>query len=140
MVRILVRTEHEVLSRRLRTDFGVGTERTASAHDAGILVTHDSALGVEALRNLIADAVFEYSPAEKDDSPQTQRRSFLEEAHTAAARLLLDEPEATAESIRHVARTHLGHLLPDERAVQLRKKPVPGADHCDVEVRILERR
>ena len=138
VVRILVRTEHEVLRRRLRTDFGAGTERTTSAHDAGILVTQDSALGVEALRNLIADAVFEYSPAEKDDSPQTQRRSFLEEAHTAAARLLLDEPEATAESIRHVARTHLGHLLPDERAVQLRKKPVPGADHCDVEVHILE--
>ena len=39
-----------------------------------------------------------------------------------------------------MARTHLGHLLPDERAVQLRKKPIPGADDCDIEIHILEPR
>ena len=140
VVRILVQTEYEVLRRRLRTDFGVGTEQTTSAHDAGILITRDCTLGVQALKNLIAEAVFECSRDEKDDSPQTQWYRFFEEAHTAAARLLLDEPEATAESIRYMARTHLRHLLPDQRAVQLRKKPVPGADDCDVEVRILPHR
>ncbi|MCY4636486.1 MAG: hypothetical protein OXG04_18615 [Acidobacteria bacterium] len=131
VVQILVQTEYEVLRRRLRTDFGVGTEQTTSAHDAGILIAPDCTLGVEALKNLIAEAVFECSRDEKEDS------HFLEEAHTAAARLLLDEPEATAESIRYMARTHLRHLLPDQGAVQLRKKPVPGTDDCDVEVRIL---
>ena len=137
VVRILVRTEYETQCRRLRTDFGVGTEFTTSVHDAGILVTRDCALDIEGLKKLIGEAVFQYSRDGNEDSAHTQWRCFVEEAHTAAARLLLHEQEATEESIRHAARTHLGHLLPDGRTVELRKTTLRGTDHCDVGVRLL---
>ena len=137
VVRILVRTEYETQTRRLRTDFGVGTEFSTWPADAGILVTPDCALDIEALKNLIAEAVFEYSLDEEEDSPQTQWCNFVDEADTVAARLLLNEHDAIAGSIRQAARTHLRHLLPDDRTVQLRKKPDPDSDRGDVEVRIL---
>ncbi len=136
-VRILVRTEYETQPRRLRTDFGVGTEFRSWPDKAGIIATRDCKLDVEALKNLIAEAVFEYRYDEKDDSRETQWYNFIDEAHTVAAKLLLNEHEAAAEAIRHAARTHLGHLLPDDRTVQLRKKPVPGSKISDVEVVIL---
>ena len=137
VARILVRTEYETQARRLRTDFGVGTESTTWVHDAGILVTPDCTLDTERLKNLIAEAVFEYSADEKEDSATTQWRNFVEEAHTAAARLLFDERKATAESIREAARNHLVHLLPDGRTIKLRKQPGPGGDRCDVDVIVL---
>lgn len=137
VVRILVRTEYETQIRRLRTDFGVGTQFTTWPADAGILVTPDCALDIEALKNLIAEAVFEYSLDEEEDSPQTRWCNFVDEADTVAVRLLLNEHDAIAGSIRQAARTHLRHLLPDDRTVQLRKKPDPDSNHDDVEVRIL---
>lgn len=137
IARVLVRTEHETQARRLRTDFGVGTESEDRPDEAGIIVTPDCALDVEALKNLIAEAVFEYSYDEKTDSRETQWYDFIDEAHTVAAKLLLNEHEGVAESIRHAARTHLRHLLPDDRTVQLRKKPAPGEEIPDVDVVIL---
>ena len=137
VVRIIVRTEYETRARRLRTDFGVGTEFQTMAHDAGIMVTRDCGLSINALKNLIAEAVFEYSFDERDDSRQTQWNNFMQTAHAVAAKLLLNKHEAAAESIRHAARTHLRHLLPDDRTVQLRKKPAPGEEVADVEVVIL---
>ena len=136
VVRILVRTEHETQARRLRTDFGVGSEFTTNPDEAGIMVTADCGLAVDGLRNLIAEAIFEYE-WDRDESDETQRHDFMETAHTVAARLLLNEHEAAAESIRHAARAHLRHLLPDDRTVQLRKKPAPGEEIADVEVVIL---
>jgi len=137
VVRILVRTEHGTEARRLRTDFGVGTEFEDWPDKAGIIVTPDCALDIEALKNLIAEAIFKGSDYEKADSRETQWYNFIDNAHTAAAKLLLNEHEAAAEAIRYAARTHLGHLLPDDRTVQLRKKPVPGSEVDDVGVVIL---
>lgn len=136
IVRILVRTQHETQARRLRTDFGVGSESGTNPDEAGIMVTADCGLAVDGLGKLIADAVFEYS-WDRDDSEPAQRDVFMQAAHTAAARLLLNEHEAAAESIRHAARTHLSHLLPDDRTVQLRKTQSPGEDVPDVQVVIL---
>ena len=136
VVRILVRTEHETQARRLRTDFGVGTEFTTSADEAGIIITADCELTIDGLRNLIAEAILEYE-WDRDESDETRRHDFMDTAHTVAARLLLNEHKAAAESIRHAARTHLRHLLPDDRTVQLRKKPAPGEEIADVEVVIL---
>lgn len=136
-VRILVRSRHGTEARQLRSDFAVGTESRSWPDEAGILVTPDCALDIETLKNLIAEAVFEYRYDEKDDSRETQWYNFIDEAHTVAAKLLLNEHEAAAEAIRHAACTRLGHLLPDNRTVQLRKKPVPGSETSDVEVVIL---
>ena len=136
IVRILVRTEYETQARRLRTDFGVGSEFTTNPDEAGIMVTADCGLAVNGLRNLIAEAIFEYS-WDRDDSEPAQRNVFMQAAHTAAARLLLNEHEAAAETIRHAARTHLGHLLPDDRTVQLRKIHAPGENVPDIQVVIL---
>lgn len=136
IVRILVRTEYETRARRLRTDFGVGSEFRTNPDEAGIMVTADCGLAVDGLGNLIAEAVFEYS-WDRDDSEQGQRNVFMQAAHAAAARLLLNEHEAAAEIIRHAARTHLGHLLPDDRTIQLRKIQSPGEDGPDVQVAIL---
>jgi len=133
-VRILVRSRHGTEARQLRTDFGVGSEFTSDVQEAGIIVSPDCELDVKALKNLIAEAIFEYSYDEKDDSPETQWLDFMDNAHTVAAKLLLNEHEAAAESIRHAARTHLGHLLPDDRTVQPRKQPVPGEGIADVNV------
>ena len=118
-VRILVRSRHGTETRQLRTDFGVGTESTTDVDEAGIIVSPDCGLGVEALKNLIAEAIFEYSYDDRDDSPETQWVEFMDNAHAVAARLRLNEHEAVAEIIRQAARTHLGHLLPDDRTVQL---------------------
>lgn len=140
VVRILVRTEHETQARRLRTDFGVGAEYATWPDEAGIMATPDCKLSIESLKNLIAEAVFEYSYDDKDDSPETQYLNFMHDAHTVAAKLRLNEDEAVAETMRHTARTHLRHLLPDDRTVQLRKKPAPpGEETADVEVLILRK-
>ena len=73
VVRLLVRTEYETQRRRLRTDFGVGTEFTSRVHEAGILVSRDCALDVESLQKLIAEAVYdEDEENDGDDSPQTR--------------------------------------------------------------------
>lgn len=136
VVRILVRTEHETQARRLRTDFGVGSQFASKPDEAGIMITADCGLAVDGLRNLIAKAVFEYS-WDRDDSEPEQQNVFIQAAHAAAARLLLNEHEAAAEIIRHAARSHLLHLLPDDRTVQLRKRQTPGEDVPDVEVVIL---
>ena len=141
IVRILVRTGHETQAHRvrteLRTDFGIGTEYEHWPDEAGIIVTPDCRLDIETLKNLIAEAVFEYSYDEKEDSRETQWYRFMDEAHTVAAKLLLNEHEAAAESIRQAVRAHLCHLLPDDRTVQLRKKEVPGSEVSDVDVVIL---
>ena len=137
IVRLLVKTEFGRISRRLRTDFGVGTEFTTEACDAGILISHDSKLEVDALRNLITDAIHEYDSDERNDTRQTQRRDFMKEAHTAAARLLLRPREAQAESIRHAALWHLSHLLPAKQTVELRRMPAAQGDQDDIEVRVL---
>ena len=138
IVRILVRTKNETQPRRLRTDFGIGTEYATWPDEAGIMATPDCKLSIDTLKNLIAEAVFEYSYDDKEDSPETQWLNFMDNAHTVAAKLLLNEDEAVAETIRHAARTHLLHLLPDGRTVQLRKKPAPpGEETADVEVVIL---
>lgn len=137
VVRVLLRTEYETQYRRLRTDFGVGTEFTTWVHDAGILVSRDCALDIEGLKKLIAEAVFKYNRNEKEDSAHTQWRCFVEDAHTAAARLLLGEQEAMEESIREAARIHLGHLLPEGGAVELRKTTPRRGEQCDVRVRLL---
>ena len=137
VVRILVRTDHGTEVRRLRTDFGVGTEYEKWPEKAGIIVTPDCTLGIDALKNLIAEAIFEYRFDEKDDSRETQWYRFIDEAHTAAAKLLLSKDEGAAEAIRYAARTHLVHLLPDDGAVQLRKRPVPGQEVPDVDVGML---
>lgn len=136
IVRVLVRTEYETQAHRLRTDFGVGSEFRTNPDDAGIMVAADCGLAVDGLGNLIAEAIFEYS-WDRDDSEPAQRNVFREAAHTAAARLLLNEHEAAAETIRYAARRHLGHLLPDDRTVQLRKTQSPGEDVPDVQVVIL---
>lgn len=136
IVRILVRTEHETRARRLRTDFGVGSEFRTNPDEAGIMVTADCGLAVDALGKLIAEALFEYG-WDRDDCEPAQQNVFMQAAHTAAARLLLNEHEAAAETIRHAARTHLGHLLPDDRTVQLRKIHAPGENVPDIQVVIL---
>lgn len=136
IVRILVRTEYETQARRLRTDFGVGSEFTTNPDEAGIMVTADCGLAVDGLRNLIAEAIFEYE-WDRDESDETQRHDFMEAAHTVAAKLLLNEHEAVAERIRHAARTHLRHLLPDDRTVQLRKRQSPSEGIAYVDVVIL---
>ena len=112
VVRILVRTEHETQARRLRSDFGIGNEYAIWPAEAGIIATPDCTLSVDRLKNLITEGIFQYTCGEKDDSPQTQWLDFMDNAHTVAAKLLLNEDEAIAESIRQAARTHLGHLLP----------------------------
>jgi hypothetical protein len=136
VVRLALRTGHDVATRRLATDFGVGTEYTTCVQDAGILVTRDCALDVESLRDLIAEAVFEVNDFDTDETPQVQWDSFLHDAHTVAAHLLLGKDEAIEECIRHAARIHLSHLLPDGRTVRLRKTE-HGKDNCAIEVRLL---
>lgn len=51
------------------------------------------------MKNLIAEAAFEYSLDEEEDSPQTQWCYFVDEADTVAVRLLLNEHDAIAGSI-----------------------------------------
>ena len=141
-IRLLVRTGRDNHVRRhvrqLHTDFGVGNESGTAPDDAGIMVTPDCGLDVDALKNLMAEAIFEYGyDQDRDDSRDTQWRNFMEQAHTAAAKLLLNEHEAVAEAIRHAARTHLHHLLPDDRTVQLRKSQTPDDDIPDVQVVVL---
>ena len=124
--------------RRLRTDFGVGNESGTAPDDAGIMVTPDCGLDVDTLKNLMAEAIFEDGyDQDRNDSRDTQWRNFMEQAHTAAAKLLLNKHEAIAEAIRHAARTHLHHLLPDDRTVQLRKSQTPDDDIPDVQVVVL---
>ena len=137
VVRLLVETEFETVNRRLRTDFGVGTEFTTEVCNAGILVSHDSQLQIEALRSLITDAIHEYDWDDRNDSRETQRRECIEAAHTVAARLLLPESEAQAESIRHAALCHLCHLLPENQTVELRKRPTQYGDKWEIEVRVM---
>ena len=139
VVRILVRTEHETQARRLPTDFGVGAEYATWPDEAGD--HRDTRLQPVHRHPQEPDrrgGLHEYSYDDKDDSPETQWLNFMDNAHTVAAKLLLNEDEAVAETIRHAARTHLRHLLPDDRAVQLRKKPAPpGEETAGVEVVII---
>lgn len=137
VVRVLVRTKHEDQSRRLRTDFGIGDEFATSPDEAGILATPDCRLGIDELKNLIADAIFKRSFDDRNDSYDTQWANFMETAHTVAASLLLNKDDGAAEAIRHAARVHLGHLLPNGRTVQLRKKPAPDRQIPDIEVVLL---
>ena len=44
---------------------------------------------------------------------------------------------AIAENIREAARSYLAHLLPNDRKVQLGKKPAPGQQMPDIEVVVL---
>ena len=122
---------------KLQTDFAVIDEYEPNPTAAGVLVTGDSKVEVDELAALIHNAVFYPGDDENDDSPETQWLDFMDNAHTAAAKLLLNEHEAAAESIRQAVRTHVVHLLPNDRIVQLRKKPVPGEEIADVNVVIL---
>ena len=135
-VRILVQSSHGAEARQLRSDFGVGSEFETRLDEAGIIVTRDGDLDIEALKSLIAEAVFEDDP-DDNDSAATQLRKVRYHAHAVAAKLLLKEREAAAENLRHAIATHAWHLLPDDRTVQIRKKPARPDGHGDVEVVIL---
>ncbi|MCY4123281.1 MAG: hypothetical protein OXG72_20425, partial [Acidobacteria bacterium] len=104
--------------------------------EGGIVVARDSGLDVETLKHLIAEAIFEHD-WDANESKETQFRKFMDEAHNVAAKLLLNEHEAAAEVIRQAVATHAWHLLPDEGAVRIRKKPLGPNGRADVEVAIL---
>jgi len=135
VVRILVRREDDTQV-QLQTDFAVGSESATWLDEGGIIVARDSPLDVETLKNLIAEAIFEHD-WDANESKETQFRKFMDEAHNVAARLLLGEHEAAAEVIRQAVATHAWHLLPDDRSVRIRKKPLGPDGHADVEVAIL---
>jgi len=135
IVRILVRREQETQV-QLQTDFAVGSESATRLDEGGIVVARDSRLDVETLKHLIAEAIFEHD-WDANESKETQFRKFMGEAHNVAARLLLNEHEAAAEVIRQAIATHAWHLLPDERAVRIRKKPLGPDGRADVEIAIL---
>ena len=131
-VRTVLRRKEATRTLELETDFAVANEYEPAPTAAGIIVTGDTALGIEELAELIHDAVFEPGDDEDDDSIETQLEDSREDAHHAACKLLLDHATAEAEGIRYAVQHRIAHLIPDEHTVQIIKHR--GQDSVQVDV------
>ena len=105
----------------LPTDLAVRSSYDSQPESAGLLITKKSTISMEELQKLVHWAMYEPGSGDDEDTLDTQEHDFLQAAHYASAKLLLEPDEAEAEIIRFAVNHRIAHLLPTDRSVEIRR-------------------
>ena len=118
----------------LKSDLAVTCTLPEAPTAGGVLITRNTTLTMETLQKLLHWAMFEPRNDEhEDDSPETQEDDFLQNAHYAAAKLLLAPEEAAREIVRYAVEHRVVRFLPADRTIEIRRSA--GSDRVDVQIR-----